>query len=405
MKIFKLFIASLPIAIEILIGVALFFLPISKSAAEACFITALAFWILQKITSRDTLLPRSGIAILYALFLGITLASITQIPHPFLSTGLRGILKWLKYLSVFFMCWDTYNTPQKRSRLFWAFLASMFVVSLDGFWQLHTGKDIFFGYPLDPGRIVRIKGSLGAPNDLAAFLIFAVPLSVLNCYRNHSWRLRIVSGALCLLFLAAFFLTYSRGAFYAMVLSLVLNLLFIKKTRIAFATMACLALLVFTIPSFRYNFVKTIERNDITIVERGEYWKIASDMIKSHPLLGVGVNTYLVQLPNYVKNPETRQTYPHNCYLQMASEIGIPGTGIFLLALFCTLWRSVKQPGTRLHPVAIALRIALTSFLIQAFFDTNFYAFQTAYVFWIFWGMFSAITFTSTQLSARTTED
>ena len=32
--------------------------------------------------------------------------------------GVRGIFKWIKYLGIFLMCWDTYTHSQKRIRLF-----------------------------------------------------------------------------------------------------------------------------------------------------------------------------------------------------------------------------------------------------------------------------------------------
>ncbi len=389
MGILKAGVSHLPQFIEILTGAGLFFLPISKGAAESFFITALGFWILHKIVTRTALFPDPKTVIPYALFLGITFLSLTQAAPFLFPEGLRGALKWLKYLAVFFMCRDIFSAPEKRTRLFWVFLASMLIVSLDGFYQLYSGIDLLRGQTLDPGRIVRMKACLGAPNLLASFLMFALPLCALFFHRGHA-RIKTLCGIAFLIFLAAFFLTYSRGAFYAMLISLFFNLILMKKIRIALAALACLALLVLTVPSLRYNFVKTLEKKDITILERRDYWEVASGMIKRHPLLGVGVNTYHAKFPAYATDPAVRQAYPHNSYLQMASEIGIPGLLVFFLILGWSLARSLRPDPEQNGPVVAALRIALTAFLIQAFADTSFYALQTAYLFWVFWGIFDS---------------
>ncbi|HOW87257.1 MAG TPA: hypothetical protein PKV84_01200 [Candidatus Omnitrophota bacterium] len=258
MKIFAVILEVLPKSVEILAGAGLFVLPVSKTAAETCFIAALVCWLLLKIASKTPLFPRSAPAFFFLLFLAATLFSLIQIPPSLFPTGLKGALRWLKYLGIFCMCWDIYRSSGQRSRLFWIFLISTAVVAFDGFWQLYTGKDLFFGRPLDPGRIVRIKASLPGPTDLASFLLFAIPLSALFFFRAVSKKLRATAGFLFFFFLAAFFLTFSRAAFYALAASLLLNLFSMKKAKAAVLLSVSLAMLVFAVPSFRYNFVERL---------------------------------------------------------------------------------------------------------------------------------------------------
>ena len=385
------FFSGLSVATEILVSCAIFCLPIAKAATEVTIIAAMVCWILYKIIAKIPLLPASKAVIFYSLLLGIILLSLIQAPPFLVPEGLRGVLKWLKYLGIFFMCWDIYREPKKQTRLFLVFLASMLVVSLDGFYQLHTGIDLLRKQTLDPGRIVRMKACLGAPNLLASFLLFAMPLSVSLFVRSRAW-LRALWGTAFFVFATAFFLTYSRGAFYAMALSLLLNLFALKRIKFALIAIGCLTVLIFTVPSLRYNFVETIERKDITIAERGDYWKVAFNMIKQHPILGVGVNTYHSKFPSYAPDPTVRQAYPHNSYLQMASEIGLPGLFVFILALGYAFRRSFKL-SLAAETGMIPLRIALFAFLLQGFFDNNLYALQAAYLFWGTWGVFHACIF------------
>lgn len=383
---------------ESLISVAIFCLPVSKGAAETCFILALISWIGHKILSKAPFLQtfRRPYLVLYAGFFLLTLFSLFQIPSALLSKGFVGILKWSKYLAIFIMCLDVFQQPEKQVRLVKVFLISMVIVALDGFYQLYSGKDLFFGYPLDPGRIVRMKGSFGAPNLLASFLLFAVPFSAFLFQQTRS-RARIFWAGCFFLFLAAFFLTYSRGAFYALVISLGLHLISLKKTRVALFFVAGLALLMLVIPSFQYNFIQTLKKNDITIVEREKYWQVACSMIQKHPLAGVGVNAHYARFQEFTRDKALRQNYPHNCYLQMASEIGIPGFLIFTTALFCALGKRPRCDSDL--PLGSALRIALLAFLIQGFFDNNLYALQPASLFWVFWGCWCGLIFPSEETS------
>lgn len=182
-----------------------------------------------------------------------------------------------------------------------------------------------------------------------------------------------------------------------MAFAFLFNLCFTKKIKMAFATIICLGFLVLVIPSFHYNFAKTLSQHDITIIERGKYWNVTWNMIKKHPLLGIGVNTYHAQFPSYTDDPTVKQTYPHNSYLQMTGEIGIPGALIFLFALFYLLWHSARKSEAKYYSCVMALRIALMAFLIQGFFDNNLYALQTASLFWVFWGVFAGLVFSKPE--------
>lgn len=382
----------MPSAIEILIISGIFFLPVSKAMAEACFVIALAGWVLNAYVTKTPLLPRSKVVVFYAVFLGLLMLSLLQIQGPLLPAGLSGIRKWMKYLAIFFMCWSIYDTPDKRRNLAMVFLVSMVIVSLDGFYQLYTGQDLFRGKVLAPGRIVRMTASFNAPNPLAGFLLFALPLCALFFCRSRA-RIRGLYGGAFLILVSAFLLTYSRGAFYALIFSLMINLILAKRFRMVLAAAAGIGLLVMAVPSLRYNFVQTIARNDITITERGGYWDVALNMIKAHPVTGVGLNTYHSRFPEFVTDPGTRQAYAHNCYLQMAAEIGVPGMLAFVTALLFMFWRSLDPPPESDLGFILALRIALAAFLIQSAFDTNLYALQTASLFWIFSGVFGSLVF------------
>jgi O-antigen ligase len=72
---------------------------------------------------------------------------------------------------------------------------------------------------------------------------------------------------------------------------------------------------------------------------RSDLWKVAWQAGKDHPILGVGLNNFRVVSPNYVRKPGTlhfvdliaeKPHVVHNTYLQMFTETGAVGVGLFL---------------------------------------------------------------------------
>ena len=78
----------------------------------------------------------------------------------------------------------------------------------------------------------------------------------------------------------------------------------------------------------------------------------------------------------------------------MWSEIGLFGLLAFLIPLSFYLGKGLffNQFKTRASSLSNALLVGIAAFLIQAFFDTNFYALQASFLFWIFWGMYVGLS-------------
>lgn len=98
-------------------------------------------------------------------------------------------------------------------------------------------------------------------------------------------------------------------------------------------------------------------------------WRLALDMIQTHPLLGVGPM-------HYADHFNGEAAHPHNIYLQIAAEYGLP---FFLLLGFLVLrWliRTTRTLRTHLHqtgdPLALACYAAVTGALVDGGFSGNF---------------------------------
>ena len=377
----------------------IFFLPFSKSIAEIGIITSLLLWLLRKFPYGEKFPTAPLVTAAYAVFFGFVLLSLIQVPPTLWPTGIRGVLKWAKHLAIFFMALDYFKDAKRTQRFAWVFLASMTVTCLDGFYQMFTGFDFIKHYSADiPGRLVRMQGPLSSPNDLAAFLIIGLPMIFFAWMEEKTWSLKsAVLAALTALFGVAFASTLSRGAMLALFISSVFYALCAQKKK-ALWLLAVIPAIVLASPMLRYNFISSLGPKDITVGERLKMWGTCLRMIQEHPILGNGVNLFAEKFNLFSEMAKSYKGYAHNCYLQMAAEIGIPGLLAFLLPLVFILLPAVLKNSAALQKswLKSSLLVGIPAFLLQSALDTNFYALQAAMLFWLFWGLCAAILFSET---------
>ena len=104
-------------------------------------------------------------------------------------------------------------------------------------------------------------------------------------------------------------------------------------------------------------------------------YKVAFNVIKAHPMCGVGLNNYTLVHQDYDYTPEhisllLPNSPVHNLYLLYASEIGIPGLLFFLWFIWELLKYSIRCARRIDVPIEraiyLSMAIGLISFLIQS---------------------------------------
>lgn len=368
--------------LELFILLAVFFLSISKAMIEISTISALALWSIRKLIKKEKFFLPRPILVSYLLFFGISILSLWNATLPEWQQGSRGILKWLQYIGFFCLCAEWTQNENRARRMIWVFLASIVLMSTNGFYQLIYGTDFLRGVHLDPGRITRMKGSLGAANALASFYVFAIPLSL--TLFQYSKKLRPLAIFMTLLSVCGLLLTFSRGAFLGLFAASVLILAWHRQWKWLTGLFLILSVPLIVVEPLYQNFVGSLNFKDITVGERMRYWGYTWEMIKAHPFLGCGLNLFYEKLPLYLPATETYRGYAHNSYLQIWAEIGVAGLLSFLYPL--TWLAKAREQNSRF--LSACLAAGCLGFAIQALFDNHFYAMQPAYLFWIFWGMF-----------------
>jgi O-antigen ligase len=248
--------------------------------------------------------------------------------------------------------------------------------SLNGIFWFFGERNFSSGTPgianasINGNLILRPYGTLPHPNALAGFLLIGIIL-LLNFLsmqaqsskfkvQNYRSKFKISKqfsnltiqqwfyiGVIVISSLALF-LTLSRVAILLLVGFMLFH--FIRRgrppgrpafiggqTRRFVPTKLTIVIVVISIAIVSYllfpRFSSIFTEDSESFVKRVDQTKIAVQMIKDHPLIGVGLSRYLVELPNYLKGASFRDYQPaHNVFLLILVEMGI--VGFFLL---CTL--------------------------------------------------------------------
>ncbi len=254
--------------------------------------------------------------------------------------------------------------------------------------------------------LIRGYGTFPHPNVLAAFLVAGVIFTLyLLAEYSSTWQRNAFATALFIQIMGLT-TTFSRAAFLSAGLGSLMFFLiacfflpkdFIyrqtKKLIFPFLVLIFSAIVSFFI--FRPYLLTRITFNDTASIERGFYNHIATNMIHSHPFIGVGIGESMLHMQQYT----TVKLWPwqiqpiHNYFLLAAAELGIPGALILiwfiishLAKMIQIITQQINTPG--LYQIAIA--IVLFSFIILMFFDHYFYTLeQTQLLLWVILGAIS----------------
>jgi O-antigen ligase len=367
---------------------------------EITIVTALVSLLLKKAIIKEKLLTENSCV---NIFLGLfILASIPSfINTEYMSLSLRAIFsKTLKFAMLFLITKEIINTKQKLSILLKVGMASCILIVIDGFIQYFvTRVDLLHHYPsfkANPDVATRDTAptaSFPFPNDFASWiLMYIFPVGMYAFFSGRDIAKRIFSGIVFLGLSYSLILTKVRGAWTGFLLALGCLFFFRIKRLFAIVVLISLVSVVFINKPMRTNVISMT-----SISDRSTMWKNGWEIFRKHPVIGNGINTFFV---NYAKarNDEYKDkkgSYAHNCYLQMAADVGVLGLFFFLVFVVSVVWKGFaalrKIKDQTYHSLVLGISLALTAFLLHSFVDTSLYSLPLAALFWMSAGVLLAI--------------
>ncbi len=291
-------------------------------------------------------------------------------------------------------------------------------------------------------RSGRLNATFTDPNALGGYIVLLFPVFLGMIVYSRKLYQRTIFFFLFLLFLILVSLAGSRSALLGILLASVIFIVFFiirgsrylrkkvhlwpKKKKIIILSiiifiLLCLAIALLYLVIFQEDFISRSSMIDRTIKSfktgvfyfskygfmegfksvsnfRNVYWGQAMEMFKDYPATGVGQGSYILQLPNYLLAERAgiaQVDYSGNYYLQVLSEMGLPGI-ILIISIFFMLanrgfrYFLIKRRSKKFEKkdwIMISLFIAFISMLIAQIFGphTNFEEIQLT--FWLIIGL------------------
>ena len=367
----------------------------STALTEISTISIIILMVIKKILTRDYSFPGGTLSCILLVFAAWNLLSFYN--TSYLYESFRGFLKIFKYTLLFIAVIDYFNSRLKIKRYLLYLIGVSFIIALDGIVQYFSGVDLIRHRVIDPlDHLHRVSASFVHSNDFGAYLVVVLTifLSVFfSSTRKFKGRILLLIAILPVSW--CFLKTQSRGAWLSFIVA-ILCLFSIKSRKIFIIILLLLATSPFILPDNikqRFSDFSTITTQG-TAWERVKLWQGTARMVKIHPVMGFGVNTYTKNFPKYKPENYPDAKYTHNSYLHMAAEIGVVGVGIFiafllLLIISAAIVAKKLQRGIY-RDLYLGLLAGVIGFLCHCFVDTHLYSVTLAVFIFLCLGLLAA---------------
>jgi O-antigen ligase len=218
----------------------------------------------------------------------------------------------------------------------------------------------------------RPAGTLGSPNSAGAYLSLLLPIAVAVLLAAMGRRLKILAAVGLALGLYALAVTQSRGAWIALLVALGALFVFaVARKWVSTRTVAVLVVIAIGFGVVAKPVVDArLKRDDRGAAEsRIPLMKLARDIIRDNPVLGVGANNFPVVISDYA-GPEFSGDFlyaVHNKYLLVWAEDGILALVAyvwFIAAALVCAWL-VASRNHLVSPLGLGLGAALVGHLVH----------------------------------------
>ncbi len=354
---------------------------------------SLLFAVFSAFLDKKAVWVRNAGNVLIVLFFIVVLLSSVFAFRSSVSWDMIDIA--VNWVIVYFLIVTVINTRQRLFLFLLLFLLVNLKMSAHGFLSF-AGR----GFTYTKWGVVGPPGWFGDSGDfgIAMLVYIGIAIGVIVANR-HLWGRykRLFFYYMPFTGMMTVIGTSSRGALLGM---LAMGAWFLMKSRngikalVLFSVVA--ALLYAVLPDEMFQEFESAGE-DSTSQDRLVHWEFGLEVIKRHPLLGVGYENWLAYC-NYV-NPNglgfnDRCRLPHNTYISAGSELGLVGLFLYVslvLYLFRLNARTRKvlaqKPESLLYYCSYGLDAGLVGYLVASvFFTVLFYP-----IFWVQFGLTVAI--------------
>ena len=355
---------------------------------------ALALWIINVLFKEEFTWYPTKINLPISLF--IILLAVSLFISNYFYPSLSDCLLFLAYFILYFLVINNVENENEFDSFLKIFFITSFIVSM--YTILH-----YYGlipYLREFGPVVSPIGQKNWTSNYIALIFFIIfSFFLLEPLKKN----KILYFLMLTINYIAWMICQSRGIWISIFITLIIAICSIIKfdfSKIFKENKIWLVLLLvtFLIITIIYSTDNPLNKSAITVTERAIstfdekdlsinarllIWNITLSMIKEKPFLGSGIGSFKMNYLNYQAEHLKDKLYyikyysnareTHNEYLQIGSELGIIGLGIFLLIFFIFFLMVIKyfnqEKNDRKKIIIFGLLLSVICFLIHSLFS------------------------------------
>lgn len=306
-------------------------------------IVLIAYSVAVCIIRKDYKLIIPNVIFLYALLLFSVFSFVNTLDYMF---SIGHLLKILTGVALYILIYNSIKTFDDAKKILFAIVFSSIIPMTIGYYQFFAAT----GGRAMGGMTNRVMGTLGLANAYGIFLALCIcaTLVILQFEKRKKVKLFFVSVFVSLII--STLLALNRGTWIALTLAILFSsLVYIRQIKIRWIVIAGVAItIVFSgliLSRFQQLEEKEHWQRTNTLEERVHLWKTALSLVPDHPVVGHGIGTAQLVTGKY----KGVDAVPHNDYVRLLLEVGMPGLIFYLLFLAKVFLGSVKLLFNKEH--------------------------------------------------------
>ena len=345
--------------------------PLTASIALIVGVATLGFYIPTQLSLEGTLTARPREVNLVLLF---CLAGLLSIPlainrqeawEEFSGTFIRCIV-------IFIVLINVVRTEARLKGLLFLALVSSVWLSVEAINDYRLGLMTVSGYRAGG----RGSGIFGNTNDMALHVVTILPITIALLFGSRGVVRKLLCGACAAVMVAAIVLSYSRGAFIALIIVLIFIAMKMGPRHRLGIVLAVLglagAIILFAPDNYGVRllsiFFPSLDPGGSADFRRGELFRSLYVALR-HPLLGIGMG-------NYQPEMSYRGLVTHNSYTQVAAEMGMAALVCYTMFIVTPLRKLGKiaretfeaRRNSNFYYLAVGLQASLIAYMVASFF-------------------------------------
>jgi O-antigen ligase len=275
-------------------------------------------------------------------------------------------------------------------RLIDALMLAGFAVAVIGLIQFARGESIITA---EEGAR-RLASVYGSPNNVGLFIGRCLPFALAYLLIPVDRLRRLMAGVVLAVMLLAAALSLSAGAIFIGIptaVAAVFLLVWGKRARIPLAGIAFVGVAGTIIALQSARFARLLDFTQGTNFYRIRVWQSALNIIKDHPITGLGLDQFLYAFRGHYIFPDAWQepdlSHPHNFILDFWVRLGIAGVVVFLYIQFA-FWRTIlpvyrhfRETDSVYFALTVGTIGSMVNLLAHGMVDNSVYVLDLTYVF------------------------